>query len=80
MSHRLAPQARTDIDDIAYYTFVESGSLEIADRLIESIYSRFVLLGLIRARAAGAMIFVLACGRSLWASTSCCIELTATMS
>ena len=45
MGHRLAPQARADIDDIAYYIFVESGSLETADRLIESIYSRFVLLG-----------------------------------
>ena len=45
MGHRLALQARADIDDIAHYIFVESGSLEIADRLIESIYSRFVLLG-----------------------------------
>jgi toxin ParE1/3/4 len=45
MGHRLAPQARADIDDIAYYVFVESGSLETADRLIESIYNRFALLG-----------------------------------
>lgn len=45
MAHRLAPQAQADIDDIAYYVFVESGSLETADRLIESITSRFVLLG-----------------------------------
>ena len=45
MAHRLSPQAQADIDDIAYYIFVESGSLETADRLIESIYGRFVLLG-----------------------------------
>ena len=45
MGHRLAPQAQADIDDIAYYVFVESGSLETADRLIESITTRFGLLG-----------------------------------
>ena len=37
MGHRLAPQAQADIDDIAYYVFVQSGSLETADRLIDSI-------------------------------------------
>jgi len=45
MAHRLAPQAQADLDDIAYYVFVESGSVETADRLIESITTRFVLLG-----------------------------------
>jgi toxin ParE1/3/4 len=45
MGHRLSPQAQADIDDIAYYVFVESGSLEVADRLIEFIYLRFLLLG-----------------------------------
>jgi len=44
MGHRLAPQARADIDDIAYYVFAQSGSFDLADRLIESIYSRFLLL------------------------------------
>ena len=44
MGHRLAPQAQADIDDIAYYVFGESGSLETADRLIESITTRLVLL------------------------------------
>jgi hypothetical protein len=28
MGHRLSPQARADVDEIAYYTSVESGSLE----------------------------------------------------
>lgn len=45
MGHRLAPQAQADLDGIAYYVFVESGSLDIADRLIESITTRFGLLG-----------------------------------
>lgn len=42
MGHRLAPQARADLEEIAYYVFVQSGSIE---RLIESISTRFVLLG-----------------------------------
>jgi toxin ParE1/3/4 len=45
MGHRLAPQADADLEDIAFYVFVQSGSLEIADRLIESISERFVMLG-----------------------------------
>ena len=45
MGHRLAPQAKADLEDLAYYVFVDSGSLEIADRLIASISERFALLG-----------------------------------
>lgn len=44
MGHRLAPQAKADLEDLAYYVFVESCSLDIADRLIESISERFLLL------------------------------------
>ena len=44
MGHRLAPQARTDIDEIADYILVQSGTVEVADRLIDSLYSRFLLL------------------------------------
>jgi toxin ParE1/3/4 len=44
MSHRLAPEAEADLDDIWLYTATESGSLEIADRLIDSITERFFLL------------------------------------
>ena len=43
MAHRLSLRARTDIDDIAYYVSVES-SIETADRLLESIYRKFLLL------------------------------------
>jgi toxin ParE1/3/4 len=44
MAHRLAPQAESDLSDIWYYIAKESGSLEIADRLIESLTKRFLLL------------------------------------
>lgn len=44
MAHRLAPEAETDLDDIWLYTAQESGDVEIADRLIDSITHRFFLL------------------------------------
>ena len=44
MSHRLAPQAAADLDDVWYCVAKESGSLEIAGRLIDSITNRFLLL------------------------------------
>jgi toxin ParE1/3/4 len=37
----LSPQANADLDDIWYYTATVSGSIEIADQLIDSITSRF---------------------------------------
>lgn len=44
MAHRLAPEAAAELDEIWYYVARESGNIEIADRLIESITDRFVLL------------------------------------
>jgi plasmid stabilization system protein ParE len=44
MAHRLAPEAEIEIDDICYYIARQSGSAEIADRLIDSITERFFLL------------------------------------
>jgi toxin ParE1/3/4 len=44
MAHRLAPKAEADLDDIWYYTAKESQSIEIADRVIDSITNRFFLL------------------------------------
>jgi len=44
MPHRLAPEAEVDLDEIWLYTARESDSLEIADRLIDSIGERFLLL------------------------------------
>jgi plasmid stabilization system protein ParE len=45
MGLRLSPRARADVDEMAYYVAVQSGSLEPADRLLESIYKRFQLTG-----------------------------------
>lgn len=44
MSYLITPAARSDIDEIWSYIFVQSGSHEIADRLIDTIYSRILLL------------------------------------
>src|ERR1700678_2118977 len=44
MAHRLAPEAETELGNIWYYVAKESGSIEIADRLIDSITERFYLL------------------------------------
>ena len=45
MVHRRAPQADLDLDDIWHYTAQASGSMVIADRLVDSISDRFLLLG-----------------------------------
>ena len=44
MNHRLAPEAEGDLDEIWLFTAKESGSVESADRLIDSITERFLLL------------------------------------
>jgi toxin ParE1/3/4 len=44
MGARRTPQADSDLDDIWYYVASSSRSLEIADRLIDSITDRFLLL------------------------------------
>ena len=45
MAHRLAPEARVDLDEIWLY-IASHGSPDNADRLIESLTKRFFLLGL----------------------------------
>ena len=44
MPHRLASEAEADLDEIWLYTAKESGSAEIADRLVDSVTERFLLL------------------------------------
>jgi plasmid stabilization system protein ParE len=44
MAHRLAPEAEAELDEIWYYIAAESNSIQIADRLIDSITDRFCLL------------------------------------
>lgn len=45
MAYRLAKRAVADLEDIAYYIARESGSLDTARRVIESITNRFHMLG-----------------------------------
>ena len=40
MAHRVAPEAEAELDNIWDYVAKESGSIEIADRLIDSIAER----------------------------------------
>jgi toxin ParE1/3/4 len=44
MAYRVAPQAETDLNDIWCHVAKESGSVEIANRLIDSFTKRFLLL------------------------------------
>ncbi len=44
MTHRVAPRAETDLDDIWLYVAKESGSIEIANRLIDTLTNRFFML------------------------------------
>ncbi len=44
MAHRLAPRAERDLDDIWLYVAKESGSIEIANRLIDTLTERFLAL------------------------------------
>ncbi len=44
MGHRLAPQAEADLDETWYYVATSSGSPDVADRIIDSLVSRFFLL------------------------------------
>jgi len=44
MAHRLSTEAEAELDGIWYYIANESGSIEIADRFIESLTERFYLI------------------------------------
>ena len=44
MGHRLSSRAASDLEDIWVYVATESGSVDIANRLIDSIADRFHLL------------------------------------
>jgi len=44
MPHRIAPYAEAELDGIWNYIAIESGSFEIADRVVDSITERFFLL------------------------------------
>lgn len=44
MAHRLSPEAEADLDDMWYYLATHGGSIDIADRLVDSVTTRFALL------------------------------------
>ena len=44
MAHHVAPRVERDLDDIWYYAAKETDSMEIANRLIDNITDRFLLL------------------------------------
>ena len=44
MTHRLAPEAETDLDEIWYYIARQSSSVEVADRVVDSITKRFSVI------------------------------------
>ena len=74
MAHRVAPEAEAELDDIWYYTATQSGHIEIADRVIDSITDitdRFFLLAAFLTLAGVATkICAQVCGASSSGSTS----------
>jgi len=44
MVHRVAPEAEAELDGVWYYVVKASGSIETADRVIDSLTDRFFLL------------------------------------
>jgi toxin ParE1/3/4 len=44
MAHRVAPQAEADLNDIWYFVARESGSVEIANRLVDALTRKFLLI------------------------------------
>ena len=44
MAHRIAREAEDELDQIWYYVAIESGSADVADRLIDSLTTRFFML------------------------------------
>ena len=75
MAHRLAPQVESELDEIWHYMARESGSLEVADRLIDSITQRFFLLASHPYVGRVRFDLRLACEAFRWASTSSSIAL-----
>jgi len=68
MAYRLGPQVEADLEDLTFYVFLESGPIEIADRLTGSVTERLDLLEAHpRAGRAGRPA---ACAAFLCASTS----------
>ena len=72
MAYRLSPQADSDLEDIAFYVYLESGIAEIAERVIQSIAERFDYLTRTRRLVDLGTISGPAYAVFLWAITSFC--------
>jgi hypothetical protein len=77
MAHRLSPEAESDLDELWHYV-ASNGSVELADRLVDSLTTRFFLLGIL-VPAVGETIFVLAYAHFRWVNTSCSTDSTVRM-
>lgn len=44
MGHVCSPQAESDLDDIWFYLVSETGNVDLADRVVDSIASRLFLI------------------------------------
>ena len=44
MAHLVSPEAQSELDGIWYYIATESGSMDVADRFIQSLTRHFLLL------------------------------------
>src|SRR2546421_567160 len=44
MAHRVAREAEADLDNIWYFIATESGNPDVADRFIDTLIERFVVL------------------------------------
>jgi uncharacterized protein (DUF2236 family) len=79
MPHRLSPAAEAELDDIWYYIATESQSIEIADRLVDSITGRFFLIAPPpTSDAAATTICAPVCAVFQWAIMSLSMELKIT--
>lgn len=72
---RVAPAAEAELDSIWLYVARESGSIEIASRVVDSITERFSLLARYPQMVADATIYVPEFALSLQANTSSFIAL-----
>jgi hypothetical protein len=69
MPVRLNRQVKAELDDIWLYIAVESSSLEIADRVVETITDTFFSCQNIQTLAAAVTTSARACGVSTPAAT-----------
>jgi hypothetical protein len=71
MAHRVAPIAEADLDEIWFYVAKESGSVEMANRVIDTVTDRFLVLAGFPISDVPAMrISVPDAAARLWANMS----------